>query len=99
MVLEPLNIERIEAARAADITRVVWLTGDPAVLAPRTLTRGHRPWLDDDPQATLERMLDERRPLYERIADLVVDVTPDGHQGDPDVTAATIADWFAGATA
>ncbi len=99
VVLDPVHIARIDAARAADVVRVVWLTGSPAVLAPRTLTRGHRPWLDDDPEATLTRMLDERRPLYEQIADLVVDVTPDGRPGDPEVTAETIATWFAGAVA
>jgi shikimate kinase len=57
----------------ADAT-VVWLTGDPELLGPRTASRGHRPWLDDDPVATLQRMLDEREHLYLEVADAVVDV-------------------------
>jgi shikimate kinase len=51
---------------------VVWLTGDPEVLAPRTETRGHRPWLDDDPVGTLQRMDADRAPLYREVADATV---------------------------
>lgn len=94
VVLDPAHVERIGAARGRGAARVVWLTGDPAVLAPRTRSRGHRPWLDDDPAGTLERMHAARAHLYEQISDLVVDVTPGGEAGDPDVTARTIADWF-----
>ena len=47
---------------------VVWLTADPDLLAPRTATRGHRPWLDDDPVGTLHRMDVERAPLYREVA-------------------------------
>ena len=60
--------------------RVVWLTADPALLAPRTATRAHRPWLDDDAVGTLRRMQDERDPLYREVADRIVAVdglTPD----------------------
>lgn len=88
VVLDPANLDRLKQPA------VVWLTGDPSVIAPRTLTRGHRPWLDEDPQGTLERMHAERAHLYEQIADLIVDVTPDGGVADPDETAAAIADWF-----
>jgi shikimate kinase len=58
-------------ASGADI---VWLTGDPALLGPRTATRDHRPWLDDDPVGTLQRMYDERRALYLEVADRTVEV-------------------------
>lgn len=94
VVLDLGNVERIQAARLAGRVCVVWLTGDPAVLAPRTRARGHRPWLDGDPEATLARMHAERADTYARIADLVVDVTPAGRAGDPDASAAAIADWF-----
>ncbi|HWL44676.1 MAG TPA: shikimate kinase [Ilumatobacter sp.] len=94
VVLDPANVDRINAARDEGALRVVWLTGDPAVLAPRTQSRGHRPWLDDDPAATLARMHAERGPLYEQIADLTVDVTPDGAEGNPDLTAAEIVEWL-----
>jgi shikimate kinase len=76
VVLDPDNRERLNAADA----EVVWLTADPELLAPRTATRGHRPWLDDDPVGTLRRMQHEREPLYREVADRVVAVdglTPD----------------------
>lgn len=95
VVLDPANVERIDAARQEGVLVMVWLTGDPAVLAPRTQRRGHRPWLDDDPQGTLEAMYAERAPLYEQIADLTVDVTPDGRAGDSTASATAIATWFA----
>jgi shikimate kinase len=88
VVLDPANLDLL--ARPA----VVWLTGDPRLIAPRTRTRGHRPWLDEDPTGTLERMHTERAHLYQGVADLTVDVTPGGVAADPDLTAAAIADWF-----
>src|SRR5687768_702051 len=60
VVLDPDDRRRLAAADA----EVVWLTADPAVLAPRTATRAHRPWLDADPVGTLRRMEAEREPLY-----------------------------------
>ena len=88
VVLDPANLELLRPPT------VVWLTGDPRVIAPRTRARGHRPWLDEDPTGTLERMHAERAHLYQGVADLTIDVTPGGMAGDTDVTAAAIADWF-----
>ena len=76
VVLDARHRERLNAADAD----VVWLTADPTLLAPRTATRAHRPWLDDDPVGTLRRMQDERAPLYREVADRTVAVdglTPD----------------------
>jgi shikimate kinase len=76
VVLDPDDRERLRAADA----EVVWLTADPTVLAPRTATRAHRPWLDADAVGTLRRMQDEREPLYREVADRAVAVdglTPD----------------------
>jgi shikimate kinase len=76
VVLDPDDRARLNAADA----EVVWLSADPTVLAPRTATRAHRPWLDDDPVGTLRRMEDERAPLYREVADRTVAVdglTPD----------------------
>jgi len=76
VVLDPDDRARLNAADA----EVVWLSADPTVLAPRTATRAHRPWLDDDPVGTLRRMEDERAPLYREVADSTVAVdglTPD----------------------
>ena len=59
---------------------VVWLRGTPEVLATRLGTATHRPLLDDDPAGVLERLDTIRRPFYEEVADVVVDVddlTPD----------------------
>ena len=59
---------------------VVWLRARPQVLATRLGTALHRPLLDDDPAGVLERLDFIRRPLYEEVADVVVDVddlTPD----------------------
>jgi shikimate kinase len=70
VVLDRSHRKRLLAADAD----VVWLTGEPSLLAPRTATRGHRPWLDDDPIGTLQRMYDERRDLYLEVADRTVAV-------------------------
>ena len=59
---------------------VVWLRCQPEVLATRLGSATHRPLLDDDPAGVLERLDAIRRPLYEEVADVVVDVddlTPD----------------------
>ena len=81
-----LDADHRHRLRDADAD-VVWLTGDPDLLAPRTASRGHRPWLDDDPVATLRRMHAEREPLYREIADHVV--TVDGRDAH-DVALAVI---------
>ena len=70
VVLDPGNRRRLADADAD----VIWLTADPTLLAPRTATRGHRPWLEDDPVGTLRRMQDEREPLYREVADRTVAV-------------------------
>jgi len=59
---------------------VVWLRCDPEVLATRLGSATHRPLLDEDPADVLQRLDSIRRPLYEEVADVVVDVddlTPD----------------------
>jgi shikimate kinase len=76
VVLDADHRRRLSGADA----HVVWLDGNPALLAPRTATRHHRPWLDDDAPGTLRRMHDERAPWYREVADSVVDIdglTPD----------------------
>ena len=59
---------------------VVWLRAEPDLLATRLGTATHRPLLDEDPAGVLARLDAIRRPLYEEVADVVVDVddlTPD----------------------
>ena len=59
---------------------VVWLRAQPELLATRVGTATHRPLLDEDPAGVLGRLDAVRRPFYEEVADVVVDVddlTPD----------------------
>ena len=56
---------------------------DPAVLLSRVGRHVHRPLLDDDPAATLQRLATEREALYEEVADATVEV------GDRDAEAVT----------
>jgi shikimate kinase/nucleoside-diphosphate-sugar epimerase len=51
---------------------IVWLDAEPALLARRTSFSQDRPLLagEEDPQAKLERLLTERKPLYKALADL-----------------------------
>jgi shikimate kinase len=68
-VLDPDNRAAIEAAGL-----VVWLRAQLATLAERVGDGTGRPLLGDDPPAALARLYAERRPLYEQLADVVVDV-------------------------
>lgn len=72
-----------EANRVAlerDGVQVVWLRGDPGLLAERAVTGDHRPLLDGDPEGNLRRLLAPRVVLYTEVADLIVDV--DGRSVD-----------------
>lgn len=53
---------------------VVWLRATPELLATRLGSATHRPLLDDDPAGMLKRLDGIRGPLYEEVADVVVDV-------------------------
>jgi shikimate kinase len=67
----------LSAANRARLTRsgrVVWLRADPKVLAERVGDGRGRPLLGDDPAAALLDLNRVRRPLYESVADVVVDV-------------------------
>lgn len=70
VVLDDTDRTRLAAAQA----HVVWLRAAPAVLARRVGHDAGRPWLGDDPLASLRRLAAERNPLYEQVADQVVDV-------------------------
>lgn len=51
---------------------IVWLEADPERLARRTSQNSNRPLLagEEDPKLKLERLLNERKPLYKSVADL-----------------------------
>jgi shikimate kinase len=62
---------------------VVWLRASAAFLAARA-DPTHRPLLtaDADPAGTLQRLVAVRAPLYEKVANAVVDVEPFHAAGD-----------------
>jgi len=53
---------------------VVWLRADPTTLAVRVGSGVGRPLLGDDPGSALAALYEVRRPLYESVAQSVVDV-------------------------
>jgi shikimate kinase len=74
-VLDPENRRRLAGAGP-----VVWLRADVDTLARRVGAGHGRPLLGDDPGRALAALYEQRRPLYEELADVVVDVdrlTPD----------------------
>ncbi|HEV2369850.1 MAG TPA: shikimate kinase [Acidimicrobiales bacterium] len=68
-VLDPANRELIRGAG-----RVVWLRACPETLARRVGSGAGRPLLEHDPAGSLARLDAVRRPLYDELAGLVVDV-------------------------
>jgi shikimate kinase len=75
IVVRENNRAAIETARDSGRATVVWLHAQPSVLVTRTATGAHRPLLDKDHAGTLERLSDERGPLYASVADIVIDVS------------------------
>ena len=61
------------ALRGPD-AHVVWLCCEVDVLVDRVRSGGHRPLLDEDPEAALRRLHDVRAPLYQEVADAIVSV-------------------------
>lgn len=86
VVLAPENRRRL----CATDVEVVWLRARPETLVERVRASGdgHRPLLDEDPEGMLERMSADRSPLYEAVADHVVDVD----DLEPDAVAERILD-------
>jgi shikimate kinase len=70
VVLSDVNRQLLSSSGAC----VVWLRAGIDLLADRVRAGGHRPLLDEDREATLRRMEEERAPLYQEVADAVVSV-------------------------
>jgi shikimate kinase len=68
-VLDPENRKRLR-----DAGQVVWLRASVPTMAARVGEGDGRPLLDGGAEAALNRLYPERRPLYEELADVVVDV-------------------------
>lgn len=57
----------------------IWLRAPLDVLLKRVMKRDHRPLLkEDDPHAVMQRLMDERYPIYAE-ADLTIDTTNTPH--------------------
>ena len=69
VVLSPDN--RALLARSG---AVVWLRADPQLLVRRVGSGQGRPLLDADPATALLELYEARRPLYESVAQITVDV-------------------------
>jgi shikimate kinase len=84
----------VDAANRAKLAkaRVVWLRARPETLARRARGAPHRPWLDADAAGWMRTTLGERAPLYQSVADLVVDTD----RWKPDDVAADIINWLRG---
>ncbi len=77
-VLNKINIDRLR-----ETSRTVYLTASPAAVLRRTSTDPtERPLLKvDDPKQRVKELMAERRPFYERAADITVNtsrLTPEG---------------------
>jgi len=70
---------------------VVFLRADIETLAAR-IEGTTRPWLGDDPEATLRSLYAGREPLYEKIADRVIDVD---HASPDEVATQILAAFYA----
>ena len=68
-VLDPANRKLIRESGL-----VAWLRADVATLAGRVGTGTGRPLLDKGPAEALARLLRDRAPVYEELADLTFDV-------------------------
>jgi shikimate kinase len=79
------------SAKVHDGAYVVFLRADLDTLATR-VEGTYRPWLGDDPAATMRALYAGREPLYEKLAHLVIDVG----DAEPVVFATQILDaWRA----
>jgi len=58
----------------ADQDWVFWLRARPETIVDRALRGDHRPLLADDPLGVLRRMAVERAPLYDEVADEIIDI-------------------------
>jgi shikimate kinase len=74
-ILRPENV-----ARLRELGTVVCLTADLDTLLERLGRRPNRPLLQtENPAETVEKLLEEREPLYQKAADLTIDTTALSH--------------------
>jgi shikimate kinase len=55
---------------------VIWIDSDPEILFERAMRSGRRPLLQtENPRASFDSLLEQRRPVYEAAADLRIDTS------------------------
>jgi shikimate kinase len=69
----PLSVDAQSALRAIS-SKVVYLDISLASVAPRIGFNRDRPLLLTNPRGQWQNLMEERRPIYESIADVVIDV-------------------------
>jgi shikimate kinase len=74
-VLRPANRELLQESGT-----VIWLRARPETLAARVGDGHGRPLLDGDPAAAITHLDAVRRPLYQEVADVIIDVDDLGPQ-------------------
>jgi shikimate kinase len=83
-VLRPENRELLR-----ELGFVVWLTASAEVIFERVSRNKKRPLLHtDDPCATVQELLEQRRPLYEGAARFTLDSTNLAHEAAADAVIA-----------
>jgi shikimate kinase len=75
VVLADVNRELMKNARDQGKVTIVWLHAPPELLALRTMKGSHRPALDTDRLAVLQKMFTQREPLYKEVSDVLIDVS------------------------
>lgn len=75
--------------RLLEDSLVVWLRASPDTLFRRARNAAHRPWLDRGDEWFRETVA-QRHPLYESVADLIVDTDV----GKPPLAVAKITAWL-----
>lgn len=79
------------AALLKSMGSVILLWAEPEVVYERIKNETHRPLLQvPDPKAEISRILDYRRPFYDRAADVTIDTS----KLDPDRVAKEILQWL-----
>jgi shikimate kinase len=74
----------------------IWLRAPLDVLIKRVMKRDHRPLLkEDDPEAVMQRLMDERYPIYAE-ADLTVDTANTPHHTAVATILAALREYLAG---
>ncbi|MBV8813021.1 MAG: shikimate kinase [Verrucomicrobia bacterium] len=71
IVIQPRNIPLLK-----DLGRVVWLCASQDAILRRIGKSTHRPMLNQaDPEESISRLLSERIPLYQQLADLQIETS------------------------